>query len=254
MDARARRILFDAYWGPKGWKEPREEPSAADLAHAIAAGYMFKPEMLKHDAALQRMDRAKGLVSLDEVAAGFVASLASRAVHLRPALGSYFVLQSMPMHPFSGTSHCIACGQFRRWEHDFSPANFARLKWGLFPRFFAVDHAFTLERFAHEPRPEATAQDRELLHRILALADNMPADAGARDLEAALKPLIRSNKAEREILVEILFACDVLAPSRTTPEDVRRIPLKTNWTDEPALWRGDDGVNREQAARLFGWG
>jgi hypothetical protein len=166
IDPRARQILFDAYWSAKGWKVPRDEPSAS----------------------------------------------------------------------------------------DFSSTNFARLKWGAVPRFFPVCHAFMLERFEIEPRPSASDGDRAVMHALLTAADSMPPDVRARDLEQAWRPLIRSSRQERDELIEILIACGVLTPSRRTSEDHERIPLRSNWTDEAALWRGDDGVNRDQASSVFGWG
>jgi hypothetical protein len=140
---------------------------------------------------------------------------------------------------------------FVQWEHDFSATNFARIKWGALPRSFMVDHAFVLERFAVEDRPLPTTEDRALLRRLLSVADSLGSEARVRDLEKSWKVLMPSNLAERDELIEILVACGVLAPSRTSPDDVRRIPVKSNWSDRAALWRGDDGVNKERAAVLF---
>ena len=55
------------------------------------------------------------------------------------------------------------------------------------------------------------------------------------------------------MLIEILVECGVLIASRTTASDVNRIPARSNWSDLAALWRGDDGVNEERSAMLFGW-
>jgi hypothetical protein len=253
IDLRARRILFDAYWSAKGWNIPRDEPSAEDLAYAKSVGVMFDREELTHDIAVRRIVAAKARVWLAAAAESFMASLCLRQVHLRPALASYYAVQRVELHPFVGHPHCATCGQFKRWEHDFNPTNFARLKWGAVPRSFMIDHAFILERFVVEPQPHATDEDRDLLFQLLTVADGLPADARARDLEQAWRPLLRSNREERDVLIEILSACGVLSPSRRTRSDVRRIPLKSNWTDAAALWRGDDRVNREQASMLFGW-
>jgi len=253
IDGRACRILLAAYWSGRGWRVPRGEPSAEDFAYAKSMGVMFDHETLTHDGALERVMAAKGIADLESVASAFVASLTSRAVHLRPPLASYYAVRNAGGHRLTGSPACSLCGQFARWEHDFSATNFARLKWGSVPRLFLVDHAFILERFANEPRATTSDADHLLMHRLLTAADSMAADARARDLERAWRPLIRSSREERDAMIEILTACGVLTPSRKTLDDVRRIPLKTNWTDEAALWRGDDGVNHSQASRLFGW-
>lgn len=200
--------------------------------------------------ALSRHDRRSTLPPLptpSSLAGG------SRQVHLRPPLGSYFTVAGVSPHPFAGHPSCAACGQFLEWERDFSSVNFARLKWGALPRLFAVDHAFVLERFAVEPTPVPEDSDWRILDRLLSTADSLSADAKARDLERAWQPIIRSSRAERDLLIEILVAAGVLAASRHSETDLRAIPLKSNWSDGAALWRGDDGVVRPQAEVLFGW-
>lgn len=253
MDRRAREILFGTYWSSEGWKHPRHDPSPEDLAYAKAAGVMFDPETLTHDEALQRIRAAWETARREVLASNFVASLSRRLVHLRPALGSHFAVARLKAHPFQGTGHCQLCGQTERWVHDFSRTSFARYKWGALPRFFAVDHAFLLERAMAEPRVLPIADDRRVLDALLSAACSLPASAKARDLEAAWKPLLKSSRDERDNLIEVLIACGVLAPSRTSPQDVRAIPTRSNWTDAAAIWRGDDRVNVQQATALFGW-
>jgi hypothetical protein len=252
IDKKARRILFKTYWSSSGWKVPRDEPDAADLAYAKAAGVMFDPERLTHRSAMERLLAARRLADESTAAEAFAASLTSREVHLRPALASACAIQTVEMHGFVGGVVCSRCGQLRSWEHDFSSTNFARLKWGSIPRAFMVDHAFILERFSEEPQPRATAEDRRLLGAMLSVADSLPQNARARDLEKAWQPLLPSNREERDLMIEILLACGVLKPSRQSAADRRRIPLRSNWTDDAALWRGDDGIERTRAAELFG--
>ena len=253
IDSKARTILFDAYWSAKGWNSPRKEPSPDDLAYAKAAGVMFDPEVLTHDEAIDRIIAARSAVDLTAVANSFVASLGSRQVHCRPPLGSFLTVAGVSPHRFVGHPSCAACGHFLEWEHDFSSVNFARLKWGALPRLFAVDHAFVLERFAVEPTRVPDDSDWRLLDRLLSTANSLLAHAKARDLERAWQPIIRSNRAERDLLIEILVAAGVLAASRQSESDLRAIPLKSNWSEGAALWRGDDGVVRSQAEILFGW-
>lgn len=253
-ETKARLILFDAYWSAKGWKHPRDEPSSEDFEYAKACGFMFDGEVLTHRSAIRRILRARTRASLEGVAHAFLASLADRLVHLRPALASFFAVRSVEKHRFSGSAHCNICHQLRRWDHDFSSTNFARLKWGFVPRFFLVDHAFILERFQIEPLERPSDADREILRNMLTAAESLPPDAKARDLERAWRPVVPSSKQERDALIEILLICGVLVPTRVSPADIKGIPLKSNWTDAAALWRGDDGIDRERAKQLFGIG
>lgn len=253
LDPKAVKILSQTYWSPKGWKVVRETPAPADLAYAMSAGVMFDTETMTHAKALDRIVAARGLTDVASVAAAFTASLSSRQLHLRPALGSFFVVQEVWLHEFTGEFSCTECGMFAEWKQDFSATNFARIKWGALPRSCLVDHAFVLERFAVEERPFPSPEDKSLLRRLLSVAESLGSEARARDLEKSWKALLPSNQAERDLLIEVLVACDVLRPSRTSAEDVGRVPLKSNWSDHAALWRGDDGINKEQAAALFAW-
>ncbi len=189
---------------------------------------------------------------LDAVAEAFVASLSSREVHLRPPLSSYYAVRSIEAHVLSGDVVCTQCQQFAQWEHDFNSTNFARLKWGAPPRIYGVDHAFVLERFAAEARLSPSDEDWSILRRMFEAVESLPRDARTRDLERAWQPVVRSSREERDALIEILVAAEVLKPSRTTPADVRSIPLRSNWSDQAALWRASDGVNRDRAISLFG--
>lgn len=253
VEPRARKILFETYWSPQGWKTPPQEPSPEDLAYARAQGAMFAPEAFTHDGAVKRILAAREGARVEVLAGNLVASLSRRLVHLRPALGSYFEVVRLRPHPFQGTTTCDACGQFRRFDQDFSRTNFARFKWGLLPRFFGVEHAFLLERAMAEPRALPAAEDHRVLGALLTAGSRLPASAKARDLEVAWKPLLESSRDERDTLIEIFIACGVLVPSRVSPEDFRKVPTRSNWTDAAAVWRGDDGVDAHQAGALFGW-
>jgi hypothetical protein len=253
IDPRARKILFDAYWSATGWKVPRREPTSEDFAYAKSRGVMFDRETLLHDGAVRRIVAAKSAVQLDHVVDGFTASLGSRQLQLRPSLASFFQTQGVECHRQVGQHLCAKCDQFAQWEHDFSATNFARIKWGTVPRLFPVDHAFVLERFALEGHPPALQEDREILSRLLSVADSLPADRRARDLEQSWRPMIRSTREERDAIIEVMVCCKILVASRYTAADVRQIPTRANWSDGAALWRGADGVNREQAKFLFDW-
>lgn len=254
IDRKARKTLFQAYWSSEGWKIPREEPSAADLDHAKSCGVMFDFVTLTHDEVIERILSARASADVTALAQSFLASFSTREVHLRPGLASWFLTDTVATHPFEGNVTCGVCRQFPvTKEHDLSATNFARLKWGRTPEIYLLDHAFVLERAVIEQQ-EPTAEDRDLLAALLDAADSLPHDARARDLERALKSVIRSNRQERECVIEVLAASGVLSPSRVSDAEYARIPPKTDWSDTAALWRGDDGVKREQAAKLFGQG
>lgn len=255
IDSRARRILFAAYWDSSGWKVPREEPPAADAAYARDVGYMFDPQLVRHDAAIQSARSVVEDCSLDLLTDAFVASLSHRWLHLRAGLPSFFIASRMSPHAFGSTGTCPTCGLLDRNTIDFGAANFARHKWGASPTSFAPEHAFILERVSQElgwVEAPVTNDDRRILHRLLEAAATLKPDARAADLADAWQGLLPSNAQERRVLLESFIAIGVLVPSRTKPEDRRRIPLRSNWSDEAALWRGDDGVNGSCVDEILG--
>jgi len=85
---RALRILFDTYWSPNGWNSQPSTPPD-DLAFARTAGIMFEPIALDHDEEIQRALRARDAVTARQVGHAFLASLNSRRLDLRSALGSF---------------------------------------------------------------------------------------------------------------------------------------------------------------------
>ena len=119
-DARAVRILAETYWGPNGWKSPGGAPllpSDEDYAFAIRAGVMFEPVEVDHDEVVARAIDLGSRVEIERAAGAFLASLASRRLDLRSALGSLGVARALPAHTFVRRLHeqaCDVCGGYNR--------------------------------------------------------------------------------------------------------------------------------------------
>src|SRR5689334_14844744 len=98
---------------------------------------MFKPRRLTHDQIIAWHGRARAAVTRQEVTAAFLASLSTRRLDWRSALGSYAVARHLPDHPHRGPAsgrYCTTCGSSggpkHAGPHDLSVLNFERLKWG----------------------------------------------------------------------------------------------------------------------------
>jgi hypothetical protein len=99
MDRKALNILFSTYWSSTGWKPERDQVTpAADLLHAKRAGVMFDPVRPSHEGIVRRAIEVRVRVDPEAVAAAFLASLSTRRLELRSALGSYAVLRHFPDH------------------------------------------------------------------------------------------------------------------------------------------------------------
>lgn len=261
-DAHALEILFRTYWSSQGWKQS-PTTSAGDLAYAQAAGYMFKPVQLTHARVVRAVEEVFQKVKRRAVVDAFLASLSTRRLELRSALGSYAVARHFPAHKFHGKEvFCSICGSVRKSldAEDLNVLNFERYKWGGVRHDQPEYIAFDLESFTILERVTPTSEDLAIMRAIIDSAQSCPATARPRDLERRLANIIQSNRAEREMLLQILGYCGLLqsnkhpgyfrtfvnATDRTLPPASR-----IDWTYPFCWWRGSDGVNPKALAYYF---
>lgn len=276
-DARALKILLDAYWGPKGWKTTYDDnfvaqpPSIdpADFAYAKSRGVMFDPLHIGRADALERARRAVGALRPEQVGQAFAASLGSQRLELRSPLGSYAIARQLPTHDCLANEHeegwCTICGQFDRNGDEFvdlNEYNVERYKWGGVNHDEVVYRAFDLELFAREEWHAPTTEDVRILTEIIQAASCMASRSGVRDLERSLAAVVPWDKPQRESLLGILGYCGVLEPAGrpsyfrqfTHKADIPDPPdAKNDWAYPVAWWRGSDGVNAEAVRFWFGW-
>jgi hypothetical protein len=213
--ATALRPLMKMFWSAEGWREPPVPP--LDVAAVIADGVMFaQPRSDTHDGWVAAARRAAAAFTPVEVGDAFLESLSSRRLDLRSALGSYAVARGLPEHAFRaarGSPWCAVCELYPTAEEDLNVFSFERFKWGGVRHTDIAYAAFDLEQFALSPRGGATAEDRRLGRDVVEALRALPERTATGKAAAALR-MIPSNKAEREILVEVLALAGIYrAPS-----------------------------------------
>ena len=272
LDRRALRALFGSYWTAGGWRgasgntKQTPPPSAEDVEYARAAGYMFGPRPLTHDQIVAWLCRAREVVTRREVTDAFLASLSTRRLDWRSALGSFAVARHFPdhRHPCGGARYCTVCGSAGGpaddGAGDLSALNFERLKWGgvrhLDPAYAALD----LELFAKGGKPAPRADDFAIMSRVVQVARGMDADARLDHLQRELGKHLASWKSERRVLIQILGYCGVLQhPGHPgflhgfTAFTARgTASARGDWSYPVEYWRGRHGVNEEALAFWFG--
>ena len=265
IDPKALAILTATFWTARGWRDAPSTPPD-DLAYARAKGLMFDPGaiVIGHDAVVVRARAACGAVTRAQVSAAFVASLGSRRLDWRSALGSWMFgqwLASHPIVPWRKGGSCATCGAPASSSENLDILSFERHRWGGVrheaPMYIALD----LERFALDPAPSPTEADIGVLRAILAAARSLPPTARRPQLIKALAPLVRSNAAERDILVALLGYGGVLhdpahpgfvASGMTSQQRERaRAPGDGDATYPIDHWCGAHGVDEANARRLF---
>ncbi len=253
-DSVALDTLFRRYWCAKGWAHG--VVSDAELAHAKMAGVMFDPANITHDNSVRLAIGMRQKLAPKAVANAFLASLSTRRLDLRSALGSYGAMLNLPAHNYemgNGIS-CAVCGDYGASANfDVSVLNFERFKWGGVRHDQPTYEAFDLAWLCSRTIPEPTEGDLDIMRTMIDVLSSLPAAARPGDAEKAIADLFPSNTNERRILIGILGLAGVLIP-RDLPTfwngypriSERKQPLNKNDWEYPAMWwRGADGVNRE---------
>ncbi len=244
-------ILSRMYWSPSGWNIPAKAASELDVRYAEAAGYYFPDEAITHNKAVKRGMKAAASVNLNKIVRDFLHSLSTRHLQYRPALGSYFILSRLAKHKYSGPHGCRVCTEMPDTMIRSNATNFARIKWGAIPKNGLTGHIFILEQSIRETPEQCSKQDLLILKQLIQAIEQLPNDAKARDIEIAWKPHIKSNKQERDALIEIFVASGILRIPSVSQSDFDKIPLKSSWSDHAAVWRGRDGIDQRRVDELF---
>jgi len=225
---------------------------------------MFDPCFISHDELVKRARDAVRSTNREDVVNAFLASLSTRRLDARAALGSWVFLRHLPSHSHSTRGHmCDVCGKYDQPEtaNDLNVLNFERFKWGGVRHDDLLYAAFNLERFAELEPLAPTADDRDLFRQLIAAVESAPAETTAPKLQKLLPKSIRSNKSERNSMLDVLGMCGILQTkahqgyrSNFVKYVDRELPPHhfTDRTYPFVWWRGSDGVNSEALNDLFG--
>ncbi|CAN7449220.1 hypothetical protein [Rhizobacter sp. LjRoot28] len=264
MDERALKILLDAFWAPGGWKADTEQgASSEDLAYAKSKRMMFEPLELDHAETLKQLSSLVERLNRRKVADAFLASLSSRRLDWRSALGSYAVFQHLPAHNAgTGEHRCQVCGFYLRERvQDLNVLNFERFKWGGVRHDQVAYAALDLGLFLEAAIPSPTVEDIRIFRTMVSAIDAAPSKATSGALHSYFGKVLKSNKAERDVVIAILGFCGILGtPAHPgfsdafVPIDQRQLPDR-HFVDMPypaCWWRAESGINQSKLAEYFG--
>jgi hypothetical protein len=264
-DKRALKILFGHYWSPLGWIPHNARTiTPEDFDYAKSNGLMFDPIAIGHDDVMRRLLSAVRRTSPRLLADAFVASLSTRRLDWRSALGSFAVFRHAREHEPTSTDgfSCDVCGQYlKNGTQDLNVLNFERFKWGgvrhTSPLYAMLDLELFLESGSPQPGPSDVAMFRDLIRVI----EQIPAGITGAALQAKLAGIFKSNKSERDILVSILGYCGVLAIpgfpgffEKFAPAKQRVLPHH-HFVDVPypaCWWRSEYGIDKSRLNDYFG--
>jgi hypothetical protein len=146
-------------------------------------------------------------------------------------------------------------------QEDWNVLNFERFKWGGV-RHDQVNYAvFDLKLFLNSKVPNPKRDDLQIFRGIIAAITSVPPDVTSAGLQAHFAEVIKSNKAERDVIIGILGFCGILG----TPEHpgftdsfvaVREQTLPgrrfVDMSYPACWWRGSVGVNQARLTEWFG--
>ncbi|AAN55122.1 hypothetical protein HRJ35_12140 [Shewanella oneidensis MR-1] len=270
MDKKAKRILFSTYW-KNGWIDAKNRSlSEPDFSYAKSKGLMFDPLTISHDECIVAITALVKGISQTQVTKGFLSSLTSRRLDWRSSIASYAIAQKIPYHHYtpviSGTSytdgeptaHSYTCGICRDSQYgirgsvsynemDINVFNFERIKWGGVRHGDILYTYFDLSQFINADIPQPTADDIACFREILTIIETSDPSDYPSALEKRLASVIKSSKAERQILIEILASLGILKHRCFD----RQRKGKNDWVFAE-YWRGEDKYCQQTVDRLFG--
>jgi hypothetical protein len=269
MDIKAKKILFNKYW-KNGWiDEERRNISADDFKYAKSMGLMFDPVSITHDECIDRiLDIVSGM-DTDMPAKAFLCSLSSRRLDWRSGIASYYIAKQITKHKYSKAEsgysqekdekiYSYTCGICRDQMYgmigddiykkaDLNVLNFERIKWGGVRHGDLLYTMFDLERLSSDEIPEPEDEDFDIFRSVLSVIDDCSDNDGPRQLEKKLVMVLKSDKNERDSLIEILACIDIIKPKSTS----RKGSMKSDRTF-CEFWKGKDGYNKDSVNNIFG--
>lgn len=263
MDPRAVRILLDAYWKPSGWRIGEQERcSPADYAYGLAHGVFFEPQRTTHAEVQARLLAVLTHLDRRTVADAFLASLSTRRLDWRSALGSFAVFQHMPAHARVGEHTCDICWAWRDGNvEDLNRLSFERHKWGGVRHYRPEYAAFDLGLFLDAPHPVPQREDIAIFRELLAVIRAVPPATTSAQLQKHFPKTLKSNKSERDVIVATFGFCGILGTAAHPGYSPCFIPLRSisspdrHFVDMPypaSWWRASDGVNEDRLVEFFG--
>ncbi len=261
---RALKILLDSFWSPAGWKpEASCDPSSEDFEYAKAQGVMFDPVLLDHTQAQAELIKAIEQLDRRRVANAFLASLSTRRLDLRSAFGSFVVFQHMASHvELDVGGRCGICGMhLGQFEENLNVLNFERHKWGGVRHDQVAYAALDLRLFLQEPAVQPVPEDMKIFRALIGTMRALPPETTSSGLQVHFAKSLKSNKAERDVLIGLLGFCGILGtqdhpgyPDAFVPACERRLPDRrfVDMSYPVCWWTGRSGVNETKLEEYFG--
>ncbi len=245
--------------------------SDEEYSYAIQKGIMFPyRKTIGHDDCVIQLQDLVKQITPEEVASAFLYSLSTRELEYRSALGSYWYAVAIHTHVSTNEKRCKICAWdtfndlscSKEYQNHYNCLNYERFKYGGVSHTKAQYALFDLSEFLKLPKVIHTKQDEDIMIDILKCVYELKPDnkVGALQKLIASKKLLKSNKNEVDVIMDILGICGILESeehhcyaegiydciNRNPPELTNDHAYPVNW------WRAKDGINIERIKKVFG--
>ena len=229
---------------------------------------MFHPRELDHDERVAWLIESAGRVDAAFVACQFLASLSTRRLDRRSALGSFAYARYFPHHSLTPSLRsrnqrmCMVCGDGELTTMtDLNVENFYRHHWGGFMHTKPLYAAFDLDQARWLDDCEPTREDISIMSRVLNAIADLPQESTPNDIIRVTAKLLRSNAQERRVIVSILGYCGILEATNHPGWSERFIPFRetlafpgtprNDWPYPVIWWRRHEGINGAALQKAF---
>lgn len=222
---------------------------------------------ISHEGLYRWLDEVLARLDLERVTNAFLYSLSTRDLRYRAHLACYIYAKSIPRHEIvtevypSGNIACTYCGHCYTCPQDTVQLESELTKWGGV-RFQDVFTAtYYLDAFSKMDTVYPRKADFDIFNNIIDVIVSSQDEWRPRDLEKVLAKIFRSNKGERDMLINQFGVVGILDSNTHkgfetvfTPPRFREVPSfsKIDWHYPVCWWRGRDRINWNVYQAVFG--
>lgn len=222
-------------------------------------------DLIPHNQYIKQIKDSFSQIDKKKVTDSFLYSLSSKKVEYRGYLACYAIARVLPQHDLkpmtypSGNIGCTYCGFFDFVEYDITHIDSELLKWGgvRFQDIFTIGHY--LKKFIELEVPKPQKIDFDIFNNLIDTIVQLDDNAKPRDLEKIMSKIIKSNKGQREMILNQLGIIGLLETNEhsgyfKTFDINHELPnvSKIDWLIPIAWWKGKDGINWEVYNYYFG--
>jgi len=222
---------------------------------------------ISHEELYKWLSATLTNINEERLTDAFLYSLSSGDLNYRPYLASYVYALSILNHKQdvevapSGNLFCRYCGHFDNYPEDCSILDVELVRWGGVRVNDIFTVAYYLDKFLKLEPVKPNKKDFDIFNRIIDSVFGVDDSAKPRDLEKLFGKIFKSNKGQREMLINQLGIVGIFETNEHKgyhnnhiPRALRALPAlsKIDWSYPVCWWRGKDKINMENFNYFFG--